>query len=299
MPSESAMTTPAAALVEAAMPELETWIGRREVIEDDIPLVTARRAAALLDMDPDAIERGTELPRTWFPLFFASNARQRDIGPDGHPNKGLFLPPIPLPRRMAAGRRVEMLGSLRVGEPATRTAEVLAIEPKAARSGHLVVLTMRHTYATRGRIVATEEFDAVYREALPPGARNATPPAVAPPDGAAWRETVHLSNALVFRYSAITWNAHRIHYDADYTRDEEGYPALVQNGGLTMQLMLQAATARMPGPVTGFEARLVRPLWVGDTIAIEGTSAEAGRMACWGVDKSGALAIRMDLAFAA
>jgi 3-methylfumaryl-CoA hydratase len=289
------VTAATARIIGAAMPELRSWIGRKEIVDDDIPLTTVRRAAAMLDVAPDTIGPESELPRSWFSLFFASNAMQRGIGHDGHPAKGLFLPPIPLPRRMAAGRRVRIMGALKVGQLATRTAEVVAIEPKSARTGHLIVLTMRHTYAVAGDPIAIEEFDAVYREALPPGQKNATPPPVTPPADPAWSVSVHLAHALVFRYSAITWNAHRIHYDADYARDVEGYPALVQNGGLTMQLMLQAATARLPGPLTGFEARLMRPLWGGDVVTIAGDAPGGGRAACWVIDKSGALAVRMDL----
>ena len=286
------------AMIADAMPELRAWIGRKVVVEDDVPLTTALHAAAMLDERPDGIVRGAPLPRSWFTLFFADNAMQHDIGTDGHPRKGLFLPPIPLPRRMAAGRRVRITSSLVVGQPAARTAEVIAIEPKFGRGGALIVLTMRHTYATGGETIATEEFDAVYREALPPGQRNAPPAPIAPPDDAAWSASVQLSNALVFRYSALTWNAHRIHYDADYSRDAEGYPALVQNGGLTMQLMLQAASRRLPGPLTGFEARLMRPLWVGDDVRIEGNDGADGRASVWAVDKAGALAVRMDLTYA-
>lgn len=290
--------TDTAALIEAAMPELETWIGRKEVVADDISLTTVQRIAAMLDIPPDGFAAGEALPSHWYSMFFASNALQRDIGPDGHPVKGLFLPPIPLPRRMAAGRRVTLSGALRIGQAATRTAEVLAIEPKSARTGHMIVLTMRHTVATAGETVAVEEFDAVYREGLPPGTRNPTPPPVAPPAGAQWATTYQLSAPLVFRYSAITWNAHRIHYDADYTRGEEGYPATVQNGGLTMQLMLQTATPHLPGEIAGFEARLMRPLWVGDSVRIEGGTPAAGRLDCWAVDRDGALAAKMELRYA-
>ena len=106
-----------------------------------------------------------------------------------------------------------------------------------------------------------------------------------------------LTNPLVFRYSALTWNAHRIHYDADYTRGVEGYPDLVQNGGLTMQLMLDAATRRVEAPLVGFEARLMRPLWVGETLTIQGGNTTSQRMSCCGVDKTGAMAVKMDLEF--
>ena len=185
-----------------------------------------------------------------------------------------------------------------MGEPATRTAEVTGIEHKQARSGHMIILTMRHTFVTAGETIATEEFDAFYREGLPPGATNPLPARVEPPAGAAWSHTVELASSLVFRYSAITWNAHRIHYDADYTRGEEGYQGVVQNGGLTMQLILDAAGRELARPIAGFEARLMRPLWVGDTLRIAGSAPDGGRMTAWGIDKEGALAAEMKLRFA-
>ncbi len=286
-------------IIQAAMPELKGWIGRRQVVEDDISLTTVQRIAAMLDVDPAQFRKGSELPSHWFSLFFANNAMQRDIGPDGHPNKGVFLPPIPLPRRMGAGRRVRITGALRVGETAQRSAEVLGIEPKSARTGHMVVLTMRHTVEANGKTLAVEDFDAVYREGLPPGTKNPVPPPVAPPQKPVWSKHISMSNALVFRYSAITWNAHRIHYDMDYARNGEGYANAVQNGGLTMQLILDAAVAKIPGRLTCFSARLNRPLWVGDSFTIQGGEARDGRLACWGVDKDGAHCATLDAEYAA
>ncbi len=277
----------AADLIEAAMPELQQWIGRRHIVEDDISLTTVQRIAAMLDLDPDQFVRGTELPPHWFSMFFCNNAKQSDIGPDGHPNTGVFLPPIPLARRMGAGRRVKIMGALRAGTQARRIAEVVGITPKLARTGAIVVLTLRHTIEVQGKTIAVEDFDAVYREGLQPGEKNPLPKPVRPPSDAAWSKTFQLSNAVVFRYSAITWNAHRIHYDSDYARRDEGYPEAVQNGGLTLQLMLDAAVPHLAGPLIGFEARLTRPLWVGDTVTVQGTPSRDGRMACWGIDKDG------------
>ena len=226
-------------------PELKAWVGRSRTAEEVVGLSSVRRIAAMLDLDPDVFRDGDPLPPHWFLLFFADNARQSDLGPDGHPKPGVFLPPIPLPRRMGAGRRIRIAQPLRVGDRATRTAEVAAILPKQARTGFITVLTMRHTIRRGDELIAVEEFDAIYREAVAPGERSA----VAPPVPAPWpmrrggRRSSSIAT-LVFRYSAVTWNAHRIHYDADYTRGEEGYPAAVMNGGLTMQLLLDAATRR-------------------------------------------------------
>ncbi|MFC7554670.1 MaoC family dehydratase N-terminal domain-containing protein [Pseudoroseomonas wenyumeiae] len=281
------------------MPELESWIGRSRLVPEDIALPAVRRAAATFDLDPDGFKAGDELPSHWYSLFFADMPRQSVIGHDGHPKKGAFLPPIPLPRRMGAGRRVRIMGNLRVGDNATKKVEVAEITPKAGRTGQIVVLTMRHTIMARGETLAVDEFDAIYREAVVPGASSKTSPPAVAPAGAAWSEVVFLDPVLVFRYGAITWNAHRIHYDADYARGEEGYPAVVQNGGLTMHLLLDSALKRAPGRLMGYSARLARPLFVGDSVTFHGAAPSGGKMHVWAADKDGYLAAEMTLEFTA
>jgi 3-methylfumaryl-CoA hydratase len=286
----------AAEAVAAAMPELQSWIGRARVVEEEIALSAVRRIAGTFDMDPDAFAKGSALPPHWFNLFFSDVARQSAIGPDGHPRKGEFLPPIPLPRRMGAGRRVRIHGRLRVGDAAAKRVEVAAITPKTARTGQIVVLTMRHTITARGETIAVEEFDAIYREEVPKGtATAATTPPRAPEDHA-WEDRVPLDPVQVFRYGAITWNAHRIHYDADYARGTEGYPGVVMNGGLTMHLLVESALRRAPSPLRGFTTRLVSPLFVGDHVALRGAPDGAGIRA-WAANGDGALAAEMSLEF--
>jgi len=282
----------------ASVEALAPWVGRKRIVEDDIGLMAVRRIASMLDLEPDAFRNGTTLPPHWFTMFFGEYAKQSDIGADGHPKPGVVLPPIPLPRRMGAGRRVTINGCLKAGEPARKIAEVAAIAPKIARTGRIAVLTMRHTIETRGEVIAVDEFDAVYREAPPPGQKStATVPARAPTD-AAWSETRLLSSPLVFRYSAVTWNAHKIHYDADYSRETEGYPQTVQNGGLTMQLLLDAAIRNAGRTLTGFTARLTSPLHVGQTVTLAGRGVEDGRMAVWAANADNALCAEMSLEFA-
>ncbi len=285
--------------MDEAMETLRPWIGRTRTVEDDIGLMAVRRAAGAFDMDPASFKPGSELPPHWFGLFFAETVRQHDIGPDGHPNKGIVLPPIPMPRRMGAGRRVKITGRLRAGEPALKKAEVVDIVPKTGRSGDIFVLTMRHTIEQHGKTLAVDVFDAIYRPAVPPGQKTtATVPTQARTDHA-WSDKTTLSNALNFRYSALTWNAHRIHYDGDYTRGEEGYPALVSNGGLSMHLMVNAALRHGTGTLTGFTARLVHPLWVGDLIEVRGEAPKDGHLKIWAADKNGVLCGEMELEFAA
>ncbi|MEA2807978.1 MAG: 3-methylfumaryl-CoA hydratase [Rhodospirillaceae bacterium] len=285
--------------MDEAMETLRPWIGRTRTVEDDIGLMAVRRAAGTFDMDPASFKPGSELPPHWFGLFFAETVHQRDIGPDGHPNKGIVLPPIPMPRRMGAGRRVKITGRLRAGEPAVKKAEVADIVPKTGRSGDIFVLTMRHTIEQHGKTLAVDVFDAIYRPAVPAGQKTtATVPTLARTDHA-WSDKTTLSNALNFRYSALTWNAHRIHYDGDYTRSEEGYPALVSNGGLSMHLMVNAALRHGTGTLTSFTARLVHPLWVGDLIEVRGEAQNDGHLKIWAADKNGVLCGEMELEFAA
>ena len=249
---------------------LKPFVGSKSVVEDEIALSVVRRIAGMLDEDLNAYKVGSQLPPHWFGMFFPNVTKQSDIGPDGHPNPGVVLPPIPLPRRMGAGRRVNIMGTLKAGVPATRTTEVIAITPKIARTGRIAILTLRDTIETEGQVIATDETDAIYREMPPPGEKSKVTPPVDAPANAEWSDTITLTEALVFRYSAVTWNAHRIHYDADYSRDIEGYPATVQNGGLTMTLMVGSALKRAPDKLDTFNVRLTRPVHVGDTIDICG-----------------------------
>ncbi|MEI6202542.1 MAG: hypothetical protein WCP68_11380, partial [Enhydrobacter sp.] len=210
--------------MDDAMVELRPWIGRVRITEDDIGLMAVRRVAATFDVDPASIKVGQELPPHWFTVFFGETIVQSELGPDGHPNKGIGLPPIPMPRRMGAGRRVQIMGRLRAGVPAVKKAEVADIVPKAGRSGDIFVLTMRHTIEQQDKTIAIDTFDAIYRPAVPPGQKTTATVATPARTDQKWSEVTKLANTLNFRYGALTWNAHRIHYDGDYTRSEEGYP---------------------------------------------------------------------------
>lgn len=284
--------------MDDAMTELRPWIGRVRTVEDDIGMMAVRRVAATFNVDPELIKRGQELPPHWFTVFFGETIRQGELGPDGHPNKGIVLPPIPMPRRMGAGRRVEIKGRLRAGEPALKKAEVADIVPKTGRLGDIFVLTMRHTIEQAGQPIAVDTFDAIYRPAVPAGQKTTATVATKARDDQAWNETTQLTNTINFRYGAVTWNAHRIHYDGDYTRREEGYPAIVSNGGLSMHLMVDAALKHAKGALTGYTARLVHPLWVGDLIDVRGEPQKDGKLKIWAADKNGVLCGEMDLEFA-
>jgi len=256
--------------------DLNEWIGKRQVTEDEISLTLVRRAAAMVNLDPATFKRGCDLPPHWYSMFFTPNARTPEIGHDGHPKKGDFLPPIPLPRRMFVGREVDFIRPLIVGEEARKVSEITSITPKSGRSGQLVFLQVKHTIEIGGKPAVVERQNVVYREAIKPGEASAAA-GPASDQGAeqpfSWEKEVTVDPVTLFRYSALTWNGHRIHYDADYARNQEGYPGCVVNGALTLHLLIGAAIEHCVGRrLSRLSARLSSPLFLGDTFRLCGRS---------------------------
>jgi 3-methylfumaryl-CoA hydratase len=276
--------------------EFAGWIGRSITVDDEVTLPAVRRMAAMLDLDPMDFDHGSVIPPHWYSMFFTPNARRSQIGHDGHPKKGDFLPPIPLPRRMFVGRQVSFPGVLRVGDRAQKRSEIAGIEQKQGRSGTLVFLKVRHTIEVNGQPCVIEQQEVVYRDA-PSGDTKAAAAKPVPAD-ATWRAVYEMDPVLVFRYSALTWNGHRIHYDADYARREEGYPGCVMNGALTVHLVIEEALQRAGGrKLKGLTARLVKPLFVGGTLAIGGRVLQGSTVEAWAGDDQGALAASCTLEF--
>src|ERR1700742_4344017 len=202
--------------------ELKGWVGRAETLSDWVAPTPLKAMAAALDRDDPAPEPGDPVPPCWHWLYFLPLHRQSEIGPDGHPRRGGFLPPVPLPRRMWAGGRLTFHEPLKVGERAVRTSTIANIEDKTGRSGRLVFVTVQHTVEVGGELKIEEEHDIVYRDATHP---DAPPPKAAPaPEGETWGPTIQTEPVLLFRYSALTFNSHRIHYDYPYVTGVEGYP---------------------------------------------------------------------------
>ncbi|TDV43572.1 FAS1-like dehydratase domain-containing protein [Actinophytocola oryzae] len=214
----------------------------------------AHALGALLDVPVPDLERDG-LPLLWHWLYLLDRPAQADLGPDGHPTRGVVpVPPAPGLHRMWAGGRVTVHGPLRVGEPATRHSETQSVEDKHGRTGPLTFVVARHRITQRGELVVDEEQHLVYRDTTPRHGPYATPSV--PPTADEW--SIDVTPTLLFRFSALTYNAHRIHYDRDYARDVEGYPGLLVHGPLQALAMAEAARA---GGGTRLEYRLVAPLF--------------------------------------
>jgi 3-methylfumaryl-CoA hydratase len=276
--------------------KLKDWIGQKETDVDYVTVPAVHRLAATLDRDDPMPKLGDPLPVGWHSLLFPRVVRQSQIGPDGHPLRGDFLPPVPLPRRMFAGRRTRFVADLRLGDAVTRESTIRNVTIKTGRTGQMVFVTVQTDITSPRGLAVTEEQDLVYREAPAPGA---PPPAPQPPPGrAVWARTVTPDEVMLFRYSALTFNGHRIHYDHPYVTGTEGYPDLVMNGGLTTLLALELARMHGPSPLAFVASRNVRPLFAKRPISFGGEPAADGRTAkLWAADDTGALALSAEAEF--
>ncbi|WP_137752151.1 MaoC family dehydratase N-terminal domain-containing protein [Sphingopyxis sp. L1A2A] len=226
------------------MEDFSAWIGRSETRHDIAVAAPLVGLAALLDQD--AAPPATVPPLGHW-LYFLPDARQSALGEDGHPRRddGGLLPPVPLPRRMWAGGRVEFLAPIAVGAALTRVTTITAIRAKRGASGDLLFVTLRHDIAADGIAAIREEQDLVYRASA---AAPTASPVLSPvePEPAAAVRRVTPDPVLLFRYSALTFNAHRIHYDRDYAGNVEGYAGLVVQGPLIATLLIDHARREMP-----------------------------------------------------
>ena len=241
---------------------LKEWIGRSETVTDIATATPCAALAATLDRDPKRPPAGTPLPALWHWLYFLPLHRQSDIGPDGHAKRGGFLPPVPLPRRMWAGSQFEFHRPLRIGDTLVRTSTIEDVTEKSGRTGPLVFVRVRHEIRRHDEtdVALTEFHDIVYREAAK--ADDVAPPPKAAPVRAAWERKWIPDDVLLFRYSALTFNGHRIHYDRRYVTEVEGYPGLIVHGPLFATLLLDLLRHQLPEAVVArYEFRAVRPVF--------------------------------------
>jgi 3-methylfumaryl-CoA hydratase len=269
--------------------EIGAWIGRSEAVHDIATAAPVRGLTATLDHPPVDLSPGTPLPPLWHWLYFLPMHRQSEIGSDGHAKRGGFLPPVPLPRRMWAGSQFEFRSPIRIGDAVERISTIADVTAKEGRTGKLVFVKVRHEVRCNGAAdpAIVEFHDIVYREARKPG--DVDPPPQPAERGAPWRREIVPDDVLLFRYSALTFNGHRIHYDRRYVTQVEGYPGLVVHGPLIATLLMDLLRRNLPNAdVAEFRFRAVRPTFDLHPFAVNGMpQADAKTVKLWAHDHEG------------
>jgi len=265
---------------------LTDWIGRSETLHDTITAAPVRGLNATLDHAALAVAPGMPLFPLWHWLYFLPQHRQSEIGPDGHARRGGFLPPVPLPRRMWAGSQFEFRAPLRVGDAVERTSTIADVKSKDGRTGRLVFVKVRHDLRCNDAAdpAIVEFHDIVYRDAKKPG--DVEPPPT-PAAAGEWQREIVPDDVLLFRYSALTFNGHRIHYDRRYVTQVEGYPGLIVHGPLIATLLMDLLRRHLPdAQVAGFRFKAVRPTFDLHPFKVHGRR-DGNEVRLWAQDHEG------------
>ena len=273
---------------------------RRVEYEDLITATQLQKLSATLDRDDPIPRDGDAIPAGWHPLFFPKLPPTRELGRDGMIKEiEDWQGEDPLPIRMFAGSRTRFLKPLLVGDKARRVSELISTTRKEGRSGRLLFATYRHTISTAEGVATVDEWDMVFRDEVKGSAKTA-PPGEPAPEGGVWNRTINPTPVMLFRFSAVTFNPHRIHYDHPYTIGTEGYPNLLVHGPLTSLLLSDLARDNNPGAtMTGFDMRAKAPLYAGQPFRITGRPRNGGK-ACdlWAVTPQNTIAMQATASFA-
>ena len=268
---------------------LTDWIGRTETIDDSATPTPVAALSATLDWPAQRPAAGTPLPYLWHWLYFLPLAPQAEIGPDGHPRRGGFLPPVPLPRRMWAGSDFTFHQPLLVGDALVRTSTIVDVKEKSGRTGNLIFVKVRHEIRRNGNseVALTEHHNIVYRDAPQP--TDVAPAPASAPAASTWSRAIKADDVLLFRYSALTFNGHRIHYDRKYVTEVEAYPGLIVHGPLIATLLMDLLRRHMPAAqVAKFEFKAIRPTFDIHPFSVHGEPAPDGKTVhLWGRDHAG------------
>lgn len=275
------------------------WVGRQQRALDTIDCNRALAMAAMLDGSGINLVSGSALPPLWHWLYFWEMTENQGLAADGHSKRGSFLPPIELPRRMWAGGELEFLQPLKLGAMAERSSRIENIENKEGRSGSLSFVTVSHEISSEGACCIREKQSIVYRDAarpapaipapIPAATSNIEPAAIAD-----FSREIHPDPLLLFRYSALTFNAHRIHYDRGYVTDDEGYPGLLVHGPLLATLLADLLMSQNPDCILrSFNFRAVAPVFDLEPFKVCGTTPdESGEAKLWVTDQTGQICMK-------
>lgn len=260
---------PEAPISEQELAHYREWIGRKTSIEDDVSKDVIGRFAAAVDREFPA--HGF-VPPMWHYGLFLNFEPTANLGPDGHPPRGGALPPVRLPRRMFAGSEMQFVSQLKIGVPARSESEVVSVDLRKGTKSDLVLVRVADTISQNGKTCITETRTIVYLDAGAPVSPVIADPNLKP---AAGEEAWNPDSVALFRFSAVTYNAHRIHYDEPYVRNVEGYPALVVHGPFTAVRLCDFAGRQKKTPPKSFSFRGENPLFCGQPVILAVTEDAA------------------------
>lgn len=280
-------------MTQVDLAHLEQWIGKEQKDQDLLSARHARLMAATVGIPNEGLVGGAPLPPLWHWIFFLEGQPPQSLGRDGHPARGGFLPPVPLPNRMWAGGSLEFHEPLRIDSVVEKASKVVSIKHKQGRSGDLVFVSVLHELSSGGNLAIREIHDIVYKEATPAGAKKEK---LAAPGVATHSRQFKPDSTTLFRYSALTFNGHRIHYDADYCREVEGYPNLVIHGPLHATLLANYAEEVAGKALKRFEYRGLQPSFLGEQLSINARPGDDG-LSLWTALADGQPAMKAEASF--
>jgi 3-methylfumaryl-CoA hydratase len=271
---------------------LRQWIGSETVSNDTLSVRHAHLMAATLGLPQTGLDAGTALPPLWHWIYFLEGLPPTELGRDGHPARGGFLPPVPLANRMWAGGHVLFHADLPLGAAVQKRSRIQSVEHKKGRSGELVFVTVLHEVLLDGLVALSETHDIVYKGPTPSGAVSAAPQMPSPTHSKSFRPT----STTLFRYSALTFNGHRIHYDQDYCREVEGYANLVVHGPLNATLLAGYAQEIAGKPLKQFRYRGLQPSLIGNELSLNAVPDDNG-LTVWTGLPGAAVSMRAEAGF--
>ena len=273
---------------------LRTWIGRETISEDTLAVRHARLMAATLGLPQADLVAGAPLPPLWHWLYFLEGLPPSELGRDGHPARGGFLPPVPLANRMWAGGELTFHAPLALGSTVRKRSAVKSVEHKRGRSGDLVFVTVRHEVLDGGAVAVTEDHDIVYKPPTPPSSARTAAPAMPVPTHS---EPFEATSTMLFRYSALTFNGHRIHYDVDYCREVEGYANLIVHGPMQATVLAGLAARLGCKPLRRFRYRGVQPNLLGTPLRVNAAAHGEEGLVLWTALPDGAVSMQAEAAY--
>jgi len=271
----------------------QDWLGRSQEAFDTITASPLGRYNATLNRDDPVPKQGDSLRPGAHWLYFLPTTRQSELGDNGNPQVGDFLPPIDLPRRMWAGGKLTFHQPLKIGERAKNISTIASITPKEGRSGKLTFVTVRYDYHGENGLALSEDHNIVYREAAKPGASKAAAIPQAAPDNPVWHQGIQPDPRLLFRFSALMFNAARIHFDHEYVTKTEGYPGLIVNARMVVILLLELCGNENPNKtMTSYSYRCLSPLFCDSPFSVNGVPESDGTSAkLWAANDQGGLSL--------